>query len=155
MAHTQLYAIITDQNNIQTFHTTQYEETGFCGCHDGEAVTVLHIFARHQVFLAVQADSNQPYVELLEAFASDALIHVLPAEGRALASARVQNGMNDQEVFSTHSYKPVTFWNEFKGRVLWDLSGRGKNVEMEMIDGGVGRLVEAQPVWSNNNQDNL
>lgn len=51
--------------------------------------------------------------------------------------------------FSTHSYKPVTFWKEFKSQVFWDLAGRGKNVEMEMIDWGVRRLVEAQPVWKN------
>lgn len=78
----------------------------------------MNISAQGQVLLTVQAASNQPYVEPLEAFALEFLIHVLPAKRRALTSARVANGTKDQVVFSTHGYKAVTLWNEFKGQVL-------------------------------------
>lgn len=140
LAHTHTIISIYNltKHNIHTFHTTQYEETWLC-----------HSLAR-DVFLIVQAASNHPLMKPLEVFPSDVSKHILPAKRRALASARVQNWMN-QVVFSTHSYKPVSFWNKFIIEVRCDLAGRGKNVEVEMIDWGVGRLVEPQPVWKNNN----
>lgn len=54
--------------------------------------------------------------------------------------------LKDILVLSTHSNKAFSLWNKFIHHVLRDLAGGGENMEVEVINWSIRRLVEPQPV---------